>query len=203
MYLFAPTYPCDDCRRSVGHQQHREEEQEEGLHDEELCWCSCTSRLKSQDVEAVGPYCMCMRDSPQRQMAFKLMCWGLVAVYKPNPPFKKKKKKEKRPPLPHTSLHKQRLIKNTKVKLELCFSDRIFDSVNSRVIQCKTIKLIIFQAVCCRWSRPGQAAFISPRHLLFEPKATLLNTSFHCSQSLKQSHCAPCTVVCDMATRYC
>lgn len=53
-----------------------------------LC-AAMPSRVKIKDAEAVGPCCMCMRDRPQRQMASKLMCWGLAEVYKPSPPFKK------------------------------------------------------------------------------------------------------------------
>lgn len=53
------------------------------------CLCApAPSRLKIKDAEA-GPCCMCARGRPQRQMASKLMCWGLAKVYKASPPFKK------------------------------------------------------------------------------------------------------------------
>lgn len=53
------------------------------------CLCApVPSWLKRKDTEAVRPRCMCMRDRLQRQVASKLLCWALVEVYKPSPPFK-------------------------------------------------------------------------------------------------------------------
>lgn len=53
--------------------------------------CRCApvpSRVNSKDAEADGPCSMSLRNRPQRQVASKLMCWGLAEVYKPSPPFR-------------------------------------------------------------------------------------------------------------------